>query len=60
MIAGLDRNEYAADVLGVLESFERRDDFLEDVRVADTVLVFQTLAAQRDCAVDLPQSEVLP
>ena len=60
MIAGLDRNEYAADVLSVLESFEERDAFLEDVRFADTVLVLQALAAQRDMAVDLPPSELLP
>jgi hypothetical protein len=60
MIAGLDRNEYAADVLSVLESFEQRSDFLENVRVADTVLVLQILAAQRAMAVDLPWSELLP
>ena len=60
MIAGLDRNEYAADVFSVLESFEQRDDFLEDVRVADTVLVLQALAAARDMAIELPQSELLP
>ncbi|MDE3025681.1 MAG: hypothetical protein KGI93_08935 [Acidobacteriota bacterium] len=60
MIAGLDRNEYAADVSSVLESFERRDEFLEDCRVADTVLVLQILAARRDMAVELPESELLP
>ena len=60
MIAGLDRNEYAADVLSVLESFEQREDFLEDVRVADTVLVLQALAAARDMAIELPESEMLP
>lgn len=60
MIAGLDRNEYAADVLSVLESFEQRDDFLEDVRVADTVLVLQVLAEARDMAIELPPSETLP
>lgn len=60
MIAGLDRNEYAAAVLSVLESFEERSAFLEDVRVADTVLVLQLLAAQRSMAVELPASELLP
>ena len=60
MIAGLDRNEYAAAVLSVLESFETRDDFLENVRVADTVLVLQALAAQRGMAIELPPSELLP
>jgi hypothetical protein len=60
MIAGLDRVEYDIAVEDVLESFERRDDFLEDVRVADTVLVLQALAAARDMAVELPASALLP
>lgn len=60
MIAGLDRNEYAAAVLSVLDSFEQRADFLEDVRVADTVLVLQILASQRDLATELPLSKLLP
>ena len=60
MIAGLDRMEYAVAVESVLESFERRDDFLEDVAVADTVLVLQVLAAARDMAVELPPSDRLP
>jgi hypothetical protein len=60
MIAGLDRNEYAADVLSVLESFEQRDDFLGGVRVADTVFVLQALAAARDMAIELPESDLLP
>jgi hypothetical protein len=60
MIAGLDRLEYAFAVESVLDSFEKRDDFLEDVRVADTVLVLQKLAAERDMAVELPDSQLLP
>jgi hypothetical protein len=60
MIAGLDRVEYAIAVDDVLESFERRSDFLEDVRVADTVLVLQILAAPRALAVELPSSALLP
>jgi hypothetical protein len=60
MIAGLDRTEYAIAVEDVLDSFERRDDFLEDVRVADTVVVLQALAAARDMAVDLPVSALVP
>lgn len=60
MIAGLDRNEYAAAVLSVLESFEQRTGFLEDVRVADTVLVLQILAAERGMAIELPLSDLLP
>jgi hypothetical protein len=56
----------AEDVVGyveaieeVLESFEKRDDFLEDVPVADTVLVLQALAARRGMAAEL-ESELLP
>jgi hypothetical protein len=60
MIAGLDRVEYAIAIQDVLESFERRGDFLEDVRVADTVLVLQRLAAPRGLAVELPESDLLP
>jgi hypothetical protein len=60
MIAGLDRVEYDVAVEDVLDSFERREDFLEDVRVADTVLVLQALASARDMAVDLPASPLLP
>lgn len=60
MIAGLDRMEYAVAVESLLDDFEQREDFLEDVRVADTVLVLQILAAARDMAVDLPPSDLLP
>ena len=59
-LAASDRAGYLLAVEDVLESFEQRTDFLEDVRVADTVLAFQVLAAARDCAVDLPASELLP
>jgi hypothetical protein len=59
-VAAADRAGYMLAVEDILESFEQREGFLEDVRVADTVLVFQILAAQRDCAVDLPPSELLP
>jgi hypothetical protein len=43
----------------VLASFEQRDAFLEDVRVADTVLVLQELAAARGIAISL-SSHLLP
>ena len=59
-VAAADRAGYLLAVEDVLESFEQRTEFLEGVRIADTVLVFQILAAQRDCAVDLPASELLP
>lgn len=60
MIAGFDRTEYAIAIENLIEDFEGRADFLENVRVADTILVLQVLAAQRDMAVELPASELLP
>jgi hypothetical protein len=54
------RERYAAAVEAVLESFESREDYLEDVPVADTVLVLQACARQRGIAVDLRESAVLP
>jgi hypothetical protein len=59
-IAAEDRAGYLIAVENVLDSFETRDEFLEDVPVADTVLVLQLLAARRDLAVDLPESPRLP
>jgi hypothetical protein len=50
---------YAIAVESVLESFETRDEYLEDIPVADTVLVLQALAARRDMAVEL-RSPLLP
>ena len=44
MIAAEDVVGYAEAVESVLESFEARDAYLEDVPVADTVLVLQALA----------------
>ena len=60
MIAGLDRTEYAVAVEDLLDDFERREEFLEGVRVADTVIVLQALAAARGMAVELPASDLLP
>jgi len=59
-IVGQDRAGYRIAVESILDSFERRTDFLEDVAVADTVMVLQLLAAARDTAVDLPASPRLP
>jgi hypothetical protein len=58
-IAGEDVVGYVEAVEDVLQSFEDRDEYLEDVRVADTVLVLQALAARRDMAAEL-ESELLP
>jgi hypothetical protein len=46
-IAAAERDAYAAAIRAVLADFESRDAFLEDVPVADTVLVLQQLAAAR-------------
>ena len=51
---------YAAAVEDVLRSFEARDEFLEDVPVADTALVLELLAARRGLASGLRPSERLP
>jgi hypothetical protein len=59
-LAGTDRVDYLIALEDILESFEQRTDFLEDVPVADTVLVLQRLAAARDMTVDLAPSPVLP
>jgi hypothetical protein len=59
-IAAADRAGYMLALEDILESFERRSDFLEDVRVADTVLVLQKLATKRDCDVELKPSPLLP
>ena len=58
-IAAEDPLGYTEAVEAVLRSFETRDEHLEDVPVADTVLVLQALAARRGLAVELA-SELLP
>ncbi len=58
-IAAGDRLGYIEAVEAVLESFETRDEYLEDVPVADTVLVLQVLAESRGIAAEL-DSELLP
>ena len=50
---------YAAAVEAVLASFETRDEYLEDLPVADTVLVLQALAERRGMTADL-DSPLLP
>jgi hypothetical protein len=51
---------YAEAADAVLTSFETREEYLENVAVADTLLVLQALAARRGIAADLPASRVLP
>jgi hypothetical protein len=58
-VAAEDVVGYAEAIEAVLESFETRDKYLEDIPVADTVLVLQALAARRGMVVEL-ESELLP
>jgi hypothetical protein len=57
--AGTDAVGYVEAIEAVLESFETRDEYLEDVAVADTVLVLQALAERRGLAAEL-SSPLLP
>ena len=59
-IAAGDADSYARAVASVVRSFEIRDAFLEDVRVADTALVLDLLARRAGIERDLPVSDVLP
>jgi hypothetical protein len=58
-IAAEDRLGYIEAIAGVLESFATREDYLEDLPAADTVVVLQALAARRDMAAEL-SSPLLP
>ncbi len=51
--------DYAAAVVAVLGSFEERDEYLEDIPVADTVIVLEALAERRGMATG-PASALLP
>jgi hypothetical protein len=59
MVAAQDPIGYVEAIEAVLESFETRDEYLEDLPVADTVMVLQALAARRGMAAEL-SSELLP
>jgi len=58
-IAAGDPLAYIDAIEAVLESFETRGDYLEDLPAADTVVVLQALAARRDMAAEL-SSPLLP
>jgi hypothetical protein len=58
-IAAEDPLGYVEAVEAVLESFETRDEYLEELPVADTVLVLQALAERRGLAAEL-SSPLLP
>ena len=59
MIAAQDPVGYIEAVEAVLESFETRGEYLEDLPVADTVMVLQALAARRGIGAEL-SSALLP
>ena len=58
-IAAQDVVGYIYSIESVLESFETRAEYLEDIPVADTVLVLQALADRRGLAAEL-SSPLLP
>jgi tetratricopeptide (TPR) repeat protein len=58
-LAERDAGAYADSLERVLRSFEERDSYLEDVPVADTVLVLEALAEDRGIAIR-PTSALLP
>jgi hypothetical protein len=58
-LAASDRLGYVLAAESVLESFETREEYLEDIAVADTVLVLEALAARRELAAQL-SSPLLP
>jgi hypothetical protein len=59
-IASPDPIAYVEAVESVLESFETREAYLEDLPVADTVLVLQALAERRGIAPATLDSPLLP
>jgi hypothetical protein len=59
LLAAQDVVGYTEAVERVLESFETREEYLEDLPVADTVMVLQALAERRGMAAELT-SPLLP
>ncbi len=59
-IAALDVVAYSEAVESVVDSFESREDYLEEIAVADTALVLAELARCRGIEHALPVSPVLP
>jgi hypothetical protein len=52
-LAAGDRVDYAAAIRSLLADFEGRDEFLEDIAVADTVLALQAIAERRGLTITL-------
>jgi hypothetical protein len=59
-IAARDVDAAGAAAAAVLASFETRDEYLEDVAVADTVLVLRELARRSGLALEQRASPLLP
>jgi hypothetical protein len=59
LIAAGDVVDYTLAIESVLGSFETRDEYLEDLPVADTAIVLQALAQRRGMAAEL-ESPLLP
>jgi hypothetical protein len=59
-IARDDEPGYAEALTSIVRSFETRDDYLEDVPVADTALALEPLAARRGFTARPGPSSVLP
>jgi hypothetical protein len=59
-IAAHDVIGYIEAVESIVESFETREEFLEEMRVADTALVLHELARRRGIETQLPASAMLP
>jgi len=59
MLAAQDVVGYVEAIEAVLESFETREEYLEDLPVADTVMALQALAERRNLAAKL-RSPLLP
>jgi hypothetical protein len=59
-IAARSEVEYVPAAAAVLESFETRDSYLEDIPVADTVIVLQELANAHGVDIALRNSALLP
>lgn len=58
-LASRDPSAYEAAVRALVDDFEAREEFLEDIPVADTVLALQALATERGFATRLA-SRLLP
>ncbi len=58
-LADRDGERYAQGVRAIVADFERREDHLTSVRIADTALMFEALAQRRGLSAR-PESDLLP